>query len=48
MAIAFIVFTFLAIPAMIIYSKGTGYQFNSKENEGDEIYSLGNLGYSSM
>jgi hypothetical protein len=45
MFIGFSLFSVLSLPALYLFSKGEGY---SLEQPGAEIYSLGNLGYSSM
>lgn len=44
--LGFSLFSLLALPAMILYSKGQGY--NLELEQGTEVYSLGNLGYASM
>lgn len=48
MTLALCVFTILAIPSLVIYSNGTGYAYTNKRLQGREIYSLGNMGYSSV
>ena len=44
---AFIVFTILAIPSLIVYDQGTGYSNVNPKLLGHEKQSLGNLGYAS-
>jgi len=48
MVLAFIVFTVLAIPSMIFYSRGTAYSIGFTSKSGNEVYSIGNLGYSNV
>lgn len=48
MICAFCVFSILVTPAILIYKGGDGYAFGYQKLEGREIYSLGNLGYSTM
>ena len=48
MILAFLVFTVLAVPSMMFYSRGTAYSLNYKGTVGNEIYSIGNLGYSNI
>ena len=48
MILAFIVFSVLVVPSMVLYSRGTAYNLNYKGTVGNEIYSIGNLGYSNI
>ena len=48
MIIAFTIFTILAIPSIVFYSRGTAYSLGFKGTVGNEIYSIGNLGYSNV
>ncbi len=48
MILAFLVFTVLAIPSMVFYSRGTAYGLNYANTTGNEVYSIGNLGYSNV
>jgi hypothetical protein len=48
MILAFLVFTVLAIPSIVLYSRGTAYSLSYKGTVGNEIYSIGNLGYSNI
>lgn len=46
----FVVFTaisLLQLPAYYVYHSGLGYALFSSASKGSELYSLGNLGYSS-
>ena len=46
-----VAFAVLSVPALVqitIYSAGQGYDYNLESIKGNEIYSLGNLGYSKV
>ena len=44
----FCILTLLCLPALIIFKTGDGYSHKSNIAMGGEVWSLGNLGYSSM
>lgn len=44
----FTFFTLMNIPVILIYYSGEGYSENVRRTNGNEAYSLGNLGYSSV
>lgn len=48
LVLAFALFTLLATPSMIFYSRGTAYDISFTNQTGYEVYSIGNLGYSSV
>jgi hypothetical protein len=48
LSVAFTVFTIISLPCVFIYQSGQGYDFGYQKLQGYEIYSLGNLGYSSV
>lgn len=45
---AFSIFSILAIPSILIYKNGQGYSVGLASVTGNQGYSLGALGYSSM
>ena len=48
MILAFAVFTVLAVPSMVFYSRGSAYNISFTKKTGNEVYSIGNLGYSNV
>jgi len=48
MIIAFSVFTILSLPSIIFYSRGSAYNLSFTNTTGNEVYSIGNLGYSNV
>lgn len=46
--VSFTIFTALLIPTFKFYYEGSGYQNVQENMQGNEIYSLGNMGYSSV
>jgi len=48
MILAFVVFTVLAVPSMVFYSNGSAYNLSFTNKTGNEVYSIGNLGYSNV
>jgi hypothetical protein len=48
LVVVFAILTALSLPMMIMYSQGEGYRLNFGKKAGNEVYSLGNLGYASV
>ncbi len=48
LTLAFAVFTIISLPCVLTYYSGDGYDQSYDQLQGYEVYSLGNLGYSSV